>query len=1436
MATNSATVTVSVNSPLVDLNAPVILSSSLSGSLGRPTGKVTFLAGSVTLGSATVDADGLARWTTSTLAAGTYSITASYSGDTTYGAGVSSATALLVGAAAALTEDTTIPELSRLQLLNNGATLELQFSQQLGSPQTPPAASAFVVEADGAALTVNSVAVSGNTASLVLATPVTSTTKQVTVRYTDPTTGDDAGALKYLTGQDVTDFTGVLGNQAPVLTYSATPSTYTENAAAVKVFSTAKPPLLSDADSTSLQSARVEISSGLTTGDLLEVTTTSTPLTASYANGVLTVVGSADAATYLKVLSSLTFKNTTIAPTAVSNQRSLAITLRDTGGSGLAPQTSTPVLVTMNVLGVNSAQPVLDAAKINRSTAVKLGSPAPANGTLPVGAFKVSDLVQLGSAAGQNVVDADLGPLGIALTAVDTKVDPWYSTDGGGTWQAVGTVSATSARVLFADGGTWVYLQPKTSVTAATTVAKALTFRAWDRNTPSTSATPYSNGQGGINTELASTATAPSPFSSAADTVQLVVAANQRPLLNATSALLLSPVPALDAPPQAEDIGNSTLVRDLIGSSITDPDAGDPRGIAITGVAPGLELYTSTDNGTRWTKAPGLTAASALTLLADDNTRVLLVDPTEMNTTRTVSSALTLVAWDGSGGHSNGKTGVSTTANTTAASPFSSNSRSADLLLQKLNTAPNSNSSSGIALLDLGLYTDDKVRSIVAQADGKILIAGFTTAQPAGGTGYSGNYNYGVVRLNANGTLDTSFGTNGQTLLDLDSNNNDEATSMVTQADGKILIAGFTTASPAGGTGNSGNYNYGVVRLNADGSRDTSFGNNGQILLDLGSNDERACSVVPQSDGKVLIAGTTTAGGPDTNYGVVRLNANGSFDTSFGTNGQTLLGLGSGTRDEATSMVTQADGKILIAGTTTAQPNGIIIGTTNYGVVRLNANGSRDTSFGTNGQALLELGSDTNDEARSMVTQADGKILIAGFTTAQPDGSISGAPSYGVVRLNANGSRDTSFGTNGQTLLDLGSKSGDKAFSLVTQADGKILIAGDTNAQPAGGAGTSQNYGVVRLNANGSRDTSFGTNGQALLDLGSNTFDEARSIVAQADGKILIAGNTTALPAGTISNNSGTNNYSVVRLNADGTQDTAFAPVSSLDGKANYVIGTPAVGLDNDVRLNDPDLATLNSGAGNYAGTRLVLQRDGGASANDRFAGTGNLQLEAPAAAGQPGRVLLGSTTLNATAVEIGSYTQSGGKLEMLFNNNTTQAVLNEAASSLGYAFTGEIAPGGPIQISWQFFDGNAGEQGLGKEVGITGTTQVKVAAPRVDRTSSAVLRNQVLRLPTTANSAATAAPVLALRLTDNDFNADGVPNGGTSDGRPTEVRAISVSLKTLGTASVSYQLRGPDLVTPVAGVLSSNGTTLSFDLGANPLSIANNSSETYNIEAYIEA
>jgi hypothetical protein len=142
--------------------------------------------------------------------------------------------------------------------------------------------------------------------------------------------------------------------------------------------------------------------------------------------------------------------------------------------------------------------------------------------------------------------------------------------------------------------------------------------------------------------------------------------------------------------------------------------------------------------------------------------------------------------------------------------------------------------------------------------------------------------------------------------------------------------------------------------------------------------------------------------------------------------------------------------------------------------------------------------------------------------------------------------------------------------------------------------------------------------------------------------------------------------------------------------------------------------------------------------------------------------------------------------------------------------------------------------QGLGGELGTSGTTQVTISAPPVDRTSSATLVSTTpLAVPTTAISAATAVTVFELRLTDNDANADGIPNGGSSDGQSTLVNGISVSLTSPGSAYLAYQLRGPDLSAPVAGTLSSNGTSLQFDLSATPLSIANNSSETYSVEAW---
>jgi uncharacterized delta-60 repeat protein len=440
-----------------------------------------------------------------------------------------------------------------------------------------------------------------------------------------------------------------------------------------------------------------------------------------------------------------------------------------------------------------------------------------------------------------------------------------------------------------------------------------------------------------------------------------------------------------------------------------------------------------------------------------------------------------------------------------------------------------------------------------------------------------------------------------------------------------------------------------------------------------------------------------------------------------------------------------------------------------------------------------------------------------------------------VVRLNANGTLDNGFGSGGKVLLDLGANTADSATSVVTQSDGKILLAGSTNAQSAGSMFTF-NYGVVRLNANGTLDNGFGSGGKVLLDLGANTADYATSVVTQSDGKILIVGYTTAQPAG----GAGPNNYGVVRLNADGTLDTSFNPVSSLNGQVTVQRGASAAAvLDSTVVFTDPELAALNAGAGNYNGARLVLQRDGGADSGDEFSGTGNLTFEAPTTAGLPGRVLLGANTATSTQLAIGSWTQGGGKLELLFNSNASQSAVNQAASAIGYRYTSTtpLSTNQTAQIRWQFFDGNStASQGTGGELSVSGTTLVTIKEPPAEQASLRVASPATsVSLPSTAVDPASAATVLQLKIADNDNNNDGTPDGG-GDGKPTQLNALTLQLGALQPSLASllnYSISGGSLSAPVAGTLASDGKSLSFNFLGSPLSVADNSSATFNVNAW---
>jgi uncharacterized delta-60 repeat protein len=309
----------------------------------------------------------------------------------------------------------------------------------------------------------------------------------------------------------------------------------------------------------------------------------------------------------------------------------------------------------------------------------------------------------------------------------------------------------------------------------------------------------------------------------------------------------------------------------------------------------------------------------------------------------------------------------------------------------------------------------DSAYSVVVQSDGKIVAAGYSDN--------GSKYDFAVVRYNTNGSLDTTFDTDGKVTTAIGSGT-DIAYSVVLQSDGKIVVAGYSY--------NGTNDDFAVVRYNTDGSLDTTFDTDGIVTTAIGSNIDRANSVVVQSDGKIVAAGYSY-NGSNFDFAVVRYNTNGSLDTTFDTDGKVTTAIGSGT-DAAYSVVLQSDGKIVVAG------NSRIGSNDDFAVVRYNTNGSLDTTFDTDGKVTTAIGSGT-DEARSVVVQSDGKIVAAGYSDNGPNFD------FAVVRYNTNGSLDTTFDTDGKvtTAVGLGD---DEAYSVVLQSDGKIVAAGYSDNGP----------------------------------------------------------------------------------------------------------------------------------------------------------------------------------------------------------------------------------------------------------------------------------------------------------------------------------------------------------------------------------------------------
>jgi uncharacterized delta-60 repeat protein len=366
------------------------------------------------------------------------------------------------------------------------------------------------------------------------------------------------------------------------------------------------------------------------------------------------------------------------------------------------------------------------------------------------------------------------------------------------------------------------------------------------------------------------------------------------------------------------------------------------------------------------------------------------------------------------------------------------------------------------------------------------------------------------------GQLDPTFANQG-IFSDNFSGATGIASAVALQSDGKIVAAGNT------GTTNSTEGDGAVVRLNTDGSLDSTFGSGGIVTVRFGDLDNFTAGLAIQSDGKIVISGSSeesgsvlvrlnTDGSFDGSFGIAgvvrltgtagplvlvaegkiviaesvgmqRFDTNGQLDTTFGTNGTApLIGFGAG------SLALLSNGKFLVAS------GGSFSGT----VARYSSNGSLDTTFGTSGQEATLA-------APGIVVQSNGAIVTAGSIVTQTL-STGNASAFGLTRFNAGGTIDATFGAHGAVVTSFPGFLVASAFPLAEQTNGDIVAAGSASG---GGTQPAGSFALARYQTDGQLDTTFGTGGLVTTSFGANTNASIAAVVIQSDGKIVVAGSNS---------------------------------------------------------------------------------------------------------------------------------------------------------------------------------------------------------------------------------------------------------------------------------------------------------------------------------------
>jgi uncharacterized delta-60 repeat protein len=362
--------------------------------------------------------------------------------------------------------------------------------------------------------------------------------------------------------------------------------------------------------------------------------------------------------------------------------------------------------------------------------------------------------------------------------------------------------------------------------------------------------------------------------------------------------------------------------------------------------------------------------------------------------------------------------------------------------------------------------------------------------------------------MTPSGNLDLMFGSAGVVTVDFNGAN-DRANAIAIQSDGKVILGGFATAA------GSSFDQFALVRLNVDGTLDSSFGSGGKATTDFGPLTNEVTGIAIQGDGKIVAVGFVQTPGRGYDFGLARFNSDGTLDTSFGSGGKVATDI-SGASDFAHSVVLQPDGKIVVGGSTQT------VRSFDFAVARYKPDGSLDRRFGTGGISTVDFGRE--DEVLAIALQPDGKIVAAGYA-----GRPGALEDFGLARFNTDGSLDTSFGASGKLTTDFGFR--DKAMGVLILPNGQIVAAGYA------GDSTDLNYGfaLARYSSDGLLDSTFGVNGAVITHF-SGRIDEAHALALDADGGLVVVGESGG-------------NLAVARYDIAGNLDATFG--------SNGFIGSP---------------------------------------------------------------------------------------------------------------------------------------------------------------------------------------------------------------------------------------------------------------------------------------